>query len=160
MHCAGQSCAVRPDEGGPAQKTLKDTLREAISCIAHDDDGAVRCSPATRPLPAGSCLSRLTATRACRHHYNHQPVHLRQEPIPQKQFGCARRASRRGYAPSRRVQWPGRAAAGGFDINAARGLRPARPIRCAWSTAATTAATRTTLAARGSTRKLRRFHKN
>ena len=110
MHPTGRPCAVRLDEGGPAQKTLKDTLREAISCIAHDDDGAVRCSPATRPLPAGSCLSRLTATRACRHHYNHQPVHLRQEPIPQKQFGCARRASRRGYTPSRRVRWPGRAA--------------------------------------------------
>ena len=71
MHCAGQSCAVRPDEGVPAQKTLKDTLREAISCIAHDDDGAVRCSPATRPLPAGTCLPRLTATRACRDHYYH-----------------------------------------------------------------------------------------
>ena len=56
MHCAGRPYAVRPGEGGPAhEKALKDTPREAISCIAHGDDGVVRCSPATRPSPARSC---------------------------------------------------------------------------------------------------------
>ena len=70
MHCAGRPYAVRPGEGGPAhEKALKDTPREAISCIAHGDDGVVRCSPATRPSPARSCL---TATRACRDHHNHR----------------------------------------------------------------------------------------
>ena len=73
MHCAGRPYAVRPGEGGPAhEKALKDTPREAISCIAHGDDGVVRCSPATRPSPARSCLPRLTATRACRDHHNHR----------------------------------------------------------------------------------------
>ena len=43
MHCAGRPYAVRPDEGGPAhEKALKDTPREAISCIAHRDADLIR----------------------------------------------------------------------------------------------------------------------
>ena len=39
MHCTGRPCAVRPDEGGPAQKALKRLSCDVVDylCCSVDD---------------------------------------------------------------------------------------------------------------------------
>ena len=83
----------------------------------------MRCSPATRPLPAGTCLPRLTATRACRDHYYHHGAPQAGAPFrrsnsavrggqagvdtPTLLVGCGGRAGRRISHQRRRLRSPG-----------------------------------------------------
>ena len=82
---------------------------EAISCIAHGDDGVVRCSPATRPSPARSCLPRLTATRACRDHHNHRGAPQAAHSAEAIRL-CVEGKQKWIRTHFSSVRWPGRAA--------------------------------------------------